>query len=107
MSLMVPLRLTCVEVKDTAGVLCYSVNNHFEQREVLPMYARNCDLRGKRGIEKLDHAGPFAVIVNRRLYDQGKASKFAVVNEQQAWVDSVYHNYGRARSILRSLNRQA
>ncbi len=71
------------------------------------MYARSCDLRGKRGIEELDHVGAYAIIVNRRLYDHGQASKFAVVNEQQAWVDSVYHNYGRARAILRSLNRQA
>lgn len=71
------------------------------------MYARNCDLRGKRGIEELDRAGPFAIIVNRRLYDQGQASRFAVVNEQQAWVDSVYQNYGGARSTLRSLSRQA
>ena len=71
------------------------------------MYARNCDLKDKRGIEELDRAGPYAIIVNRRLYDRGQASKFAVVNEQQAWVDSVYHNYRRARSTLRSLNRPA
>ncbi len=71
------------------------------------MYARNCDLKGKRGIEELDRAGSYAIIVNRRLYDQGQAGKFAVVNEQQAWVDSVYPNYNRARSTLRSLNRQA
>ncbi len=71
------------------------------------MYARKCDLRDKRGIEELDHAGPYAIIVNRRLYSRGQARKFAVVNEQQAWVDSVFHNYGRARSMLRSLSRQA
>ncbi len=71
------------------------------------MYARKCNLRDKGGIEELDRAGPYTIIVNRRLYDQGQASKFAVVNEQRAWVDSVYHNYGRARSILRSLNQQA
>ena len=71
------------------------------------MYARKCDLRDKRGIEELDHAGAYAVIVNRRLYGRGQAHKFAVVNEQQASVESVYHNYGRARSMLRSLNQQA
>ncbi len=71
------------------------------------MYAQHCDLRNKRGIEELDRAGPYAIIVNRRLYDQGQAGKFAVVNEQKAWVDSVFHNYRRARSTLRSLNRQA
>ena len=71
------------------------------------MYARKCDLRDKHGIEELDRAGPYAIIVNRRLYSRGQAGKFAVVNEQQAWVDSVHHNYGRARSTLRSLNRQA
>ncbi len=71
------------------------------------MYARSCDLRDKRGIEELDHAGSYAIIVNKRLFDRGQASKFAVVNEQRAWVDSVYHNYGRARSMLRSLSRQA
>ncbi len=71
------------------------------------MYARNCNLRGKRGIEELDHAGPYAIIVNRRLYHRGLARKFALVNEQQAWVDSVYRNYGRARSMLRSLSQPA
>ncbi len=71
------------------------------------MYAQKCDLRNKRGIEELDHAGPYAIIVNRRLHTRGQAHKFAVVNEQQASVDSVYHNYDRARSMLRALSRQA
>ncbi len=71
------------------------------------MYARNCDLRDKRGIEELDRAGSYAIIVNRRLHSHGQAGKFAVVNEQQAYVDSVYHNYRRARSMLRSLSLQA
>ncbi len=70
------------------------------------MYARNCDLKDKHGIEELDHAGPYTIIVNRRLFDRGQARKFAVVNERQAWVDSVYHNYTQARSMLRSLGRQ-
>ncbi len=81
--------------------------NSVNKREMLQMYAQKCNLRDKRGIEELDRAGPYAIIVNRRLYDHGQASKFAVVNEQKAWVDSVYHNYGRAQSTLRSLNGQA
>lgn len=69
------------------------------------MYANKCVLKGKRGIEELDHIGAYAVITNRVLRDQGKASKFAVVNTRKAWVDSVYRSYSRALSAMKSLSQ--
>jgi hypothetical protein len=59
-----------------------------------------CNLKGKRGIEELDHDGYFAIIANRTLYDQGKASKFTVVNTKQGWLDNVYPNFSGAISEM-------
>ncbi len=68
-------------------------------------YANQCNLNGKRGVEELERKGTFSVIANRTLYDGGKAHKFAIVNTEKCWVDSVHHNLAQARSALQSISR--
>ncbi len=68
-------------------------------------YANRCDLNGKHGIEELERKGTFSVIANRTLYDWGKAHKFAIVNTEKCWVDSVHRNLAQARSTLQILSR--
>ncbi|HET7011506.1 MAG TPA: hypothetical protein VFI11_12095 [Anaerolineales bacterium] len=67
------------------------------------MYAEKCDLRGKRGVQRLERIGPYSVIANRALHEEGKSSRFAVVNEPEAWVDSVHPSEARAISTAQSL----
>jgi hypothetical protein len=69
------------------------------------MYSDQLVLEGKQGVRKLDQSGPYAVIVNRTLYEQGRAGKFAVVNAQQRWVDSVHGNQATAARQARQLDQ--
>jgi hypothetical protein len=67
------------------------------------MYSNKCDLRGKPGIQRLDSVGPYSVIANRKLHERGRSSRFAVVNEREAWVDSVHPTPDRAMAVARVL----
>ena len=67
------------------------------------MKRNTCDLTGKRGIEELDREGVFAIIANRALYDQGRASKYTVVNTKQGWLDNVYPNIRGAESEMEKM----
>jgi hypothetical protein len=69
------------------------------------MYSEKCELRGKSGIQRLDRAGPYSVIANRTLHEQGRSRRFAVVNEPEAWVDSVHTTMERARAAAQVLGR--
>ena len=67
------------------------------------MYSDKCDLRGKTGIQRLERVGPYSVIANRRLHEQGRSHRFAVVNEREAWVDSVHPTPDRAMAAAKTL----
>jgi hypothetical protein len=66
------------------------------------MLSPKCDL-DKPGVKRLNEVGGFAVIANKKLYDNGKARRFAVVNTSEQWVDSIYANYGEALSYTQKL----
>ncbi len=68
------------------------------------MFAQKCVINGKPGIKDLNDQGAYSVITNKTLFDHGKARKFAIVNRQKAWVESVYQDLNKARSALRSLS---
>lgn len=59
----------------------------------------------KAGIIRLEQFGAYVVIANRRLYEKGRASRFAVANATEAWVDSVFSDFGEARSLSEKLHR--
>ena len=67
-------------------------------------FAEHVDLN-KNGIIRLDEVGVYAVIANRELHEQGKASRFSVANLNELWVDSVHSDRGVAVSITQQLSR--
>jgi hypothetical protein len=67
------------------------------------MYSDHLILRGKNGVKWLDQWGPYAVIVNRRLYELGRAGKYALVNIDKHWVDGVYRS--RAHAVTKARRR--
>jgi hypothetical protein len=69
------------------------------------MYSEKCDLRGRRGIERLERQGPYTVIANKVLYEEGRSSRFTVVNEREAWVDSVHPTPDRAMAAAKTLSQ--
>jgi hypothetical protein len=60
------------------------------------MFSDHLVLQGKTGVKRLDEWGPYAVIVNKRLFEQGEAKKYALVNVQELWVASVHPTRGQA-----------
>jgi len=68
------------------------------------MYTEQCNLEGKPGIAWLAQQGPYAVIGNKALYEQGEISRFAVVHTRGCFVDSV-HGYQRAAA--NQMNKKA
>ncbi len=68
-------------------------------------FAEHVDLN-KEGIIRLDEVGSYAVIANRKLHEQGRASRFAVANVKELWVDSVYLDRGEALSTSQKLSSQ-
>lgn len=69
------------------------------------MFSDHLILQGKRGVKRLDQWGPYAVIVNRRLYEGGQAHKYSVVNIEEQWVSNVY--YSRETAAYEALTRYA
>jgi hypothetical protein len=67
------------------------------------MFSLKCDLRGKSGVKRLEQIGDYVVIANRLLDDKGQSSRFAIVNEPQAWVDSVHSTPASALAAARAL----
>ena len=65
------------------------------------MYSDQLILQGKNGVKYLEQWGPYAVIVNRRLYEQGRAYKYALVNIAKHRVDGVYRSRAHAASKAR------
>ena len=57
----------------------------------------------KPGVKRLDQVGPFAVVANKKLYNDGKSTRFAVVNTRKQFVDSIHGNYREAISYARNL----
>ncbi len=68
-------------------------------------FAEHVDLN-KEGLVRLDQVGSYAVIANRKLHEQGRASRFAVANVIELWVDSVYLNRAEALSTTQKLSSQ-
>jgi len=68
-------------------------------------FAEHVDLN-KVGIIRLDEVGAYAVIANRELHEQGRASRFAVANMRELWVDSVHHDRDVAMSMSQKLSTQ-
>lgn len=66
-------------------------------------FAEHVDLE-KVGVIRLEEIGPFAVIANRELHEQGTASKFAVANTEESWVDSVHPDRLDALSATQQLS---
>jgi hypothetical protein len=64
-------------------------------------------LRGRRGIQWLDQAGPYAVVTNKRLHIVGRASKFVVVNPREHLVASVHDTPDEARTLAQALSANA
>jgi len=67
------------------------------------MFSDQLVLQGKIGVERLDHWGPYTVIVNRTLYEQGTAGKYTVVNAKELWIDSVHRSRAAAANEARQL----
>ena len=67
-------------------------------------FAEHVDLN-KNGIIRLDEVGVYAVIANRELYEQGRASRFSVANMNELWVDSVHSDRQVAVSMTQQLSR--
>jgi hypothetical protein len=64
------------------------------------MYTNKCVLEGKTGIAWLDQKGAYAVIANKYLQARGALSRYAVVNTQARFVDSVYGSRQAAASYI-------
>lgn len=67
------------------------------------MYSDKCELRGKSGVKRLERIGPYVVIAIRMLHDRGRSTRFTIVNEPEAWVDSVHPTPARAMAAAREL----
>lgn len=66
-------------------------------------FAEHADLN-KVGIVRLAEVGPYAVIANRLLHEQGSARKFAVANTKEQWVESVHRDRYEALSTSQRLS---
>lgn len=66
------------------------------------MLTPRCDLN-KPGVKRLEQAGGFSLIANKKLYDSGKSHRFAVVKPGARCVDSVYDDYDEALSHIHKL----
>lgn len=71
------------------------------------MRALKCVLKGKPGVKELKRVGAFALIANRRLYQDGKAQKFAVVNKRHSELNRVYGNHDKAEDAVHILSGRA
>lgn len=69
------------------------------------MFSDHLTLQGKDGVKRLSQAGPYMVIANKQLYEQGKAGKFTVVNVPEAWVDSVHPSLNEAAARAHRLTQ--
>ena len=54
------------------------------------MFSEKCNLQGLSGIKQLDRVGPYLVITNRRRYETGGSHRYALVNESELRVHSIY-----------------
>ena len=54
------------------------------------MFSEKCNLQGLDGIKQLDRVGPYLIVTNRRRYEAGGSSRYALVNEAELWVHSIY-----------------
>ena len=70
------------------------------------MYSEKCELRGRAGIKHLERIGPYSVIANKALFDRGRSTRFTIVNEREAWVDSVHPSPAKAIAAARGLSQQ-
>ena len=68
----------------------------------MPRFAEHADLR-KVGIIRLDEIGAYVVIANKKLYELGRAGRFAVANAREHWVDSVHLSRDEALSFTQKL----
>jgi hypothetical protein len=71
------------------------------------MFSNTCEVRGKKGLLWLAREADFAVITNKKRYDLDKVNKFAVVQPEEEWVDSVYKSRRAARSRIEGLADEA
>jgi len=71
------------------------------------MRTRECVLNGKSGVRELERVGAYAVITNRKLYQDGRAQKFAVVNKRQSILNRVYANHDMAEDAVHILSGRA
>jgi hypothetical protein len=62
-------------------------------------------LQGKSGVKRLEHWGAYTVIVNKQLFEAGKAGKYALVNVKECWVESVYFSHALAATEARRRSR--
>jgi hypothetical protein len=67
------------------------------------MYADKVELQGRSGVKRLETVGAYVVIANKILDDEGRSSRFTVVNEREAWVDSVHSTRVMAMSTATEL----
>ena len=67
------------------------------------MFHPRIDVR-KPGVKHLNQTGDFAVIANKKLYDSGKAHRYAVVNAHEQWLESIHPSYRQALSHSRGLS---
>lgn len=65
------------------------------------MFSDQLSLQDKRGVKHLEHWGAYTVIVNKRLFESGKAGKYVLVNLKEHWVESVYFSHAQAASEAR------
>ena len=65
------------------------------------MFSDQLSLQDKRGVKRLEQSGAYIVIVNKRLFEAGKAGKYALVNVKERWVESVYFSHSQAANEAR------
>lgn len=53
------------------------------------MFSEVCRL-GKPGVRFVERFGPYGIVVNGALRARGRVSRWAVVNCEEEWVDSVW-----------------
>jgi hypothetical protein len=69
------------------------------------MFSEKCKLQGLKGIKQLDRFGSYLVIANRRLFETGDSSRYALINETELWVDSIHGSQDAALSVAQRLSQ--
>jgi hypothetical protein len=60
------------------------------------MFSNKYILKNRPGIKFLDRVGPYLVITNKLLFEIGESRRYALVNETERVIDSIYSSQNAA-----------